>query len=163
EAWAVAGASGTALAESMNLTMQASVLGSMDAAKAAESLIAIQAQYGVSTEGLTKILAQLNYAGNKTALDIEDLAAGFQRAASVTRLSGMSAGHLAAMIATIAPSAGTAEQAGNGLRMIMTRIQSQTSDTTRVIEYMNEQLGDSMISMKEFYGLPMEQKLFHLS
>ena len=163
EAWAVAGASGTALAESMNLTMQASVLGSMDAAKAAESLIAIQAQYGVSTEGLTKILAQLNYAGNKTALDIEDLAAGFQRAASVARSSGMSAAHLAGMLATIAPAAGTAEQAGNGLRMIMTRIQSQTSDTTRVIEYMNEQLGDSMISMKDFYGLPMEQKLFHLS
>lgn len=135
-AWAAAGASGEALARSVDLTMKTMILGEIDAAKATESLIAIQAQYGLNVEELTKTIATLNVVENQTGVSLEGLIDGFSRAAGVARSSGVDVRHLAAMMAALVPATGAAGAAGNALKTIFSRLQSPTKETVEVLSLM---------------------------
>lgn len=154
--WAAAGASGVELAKATNLTMQAMVLGNLSAEESTQALIATQAQYGISTDEMTRTLAQFNLVENETGVTMGGLIKAFSRTAGVAREAGMDTGHLASMIAAMTPAAGTASEAGNGLKTIMTRLMRQTKDTTQTLEYMN-------INMEEFASLPMDQKLMEVA
>lgn len=168
-AWAAAGSSGLALAKSVELTLSAMILGQMDAAESTEALIAIQAQYGVNTAGLTNILAQLNVVENQTGISLKGLVEGFQRAAGVARSAGVDSRHLAAMLAAITPAAGTAAQAGNSLKTIISRLASPTREATEVLGLMGINTADIgwqssnaaqkiEIMAKKFSGLNDAQK-----
>lgn len=154
--WAAAGASGIELAKATNLTMQAMVLGNLSAEESTKALIATQAQYGFSVEDMTKVLAQFNYVENETGVTMGGLIQAFSRTAGVAREAGMDTAHLASMIAAMTPAAGSASEAGNGLKTIMTRLMRQTKDTTGTLEMMN-------INIKEFASLPMDQKLMEVA
>lgn len=134
--WAAAGASGKALAESVRLTMEAMVLGDMDAAKATESLIAIQAQYGADTEQLIGILGALNAVENQTGATMAGLIDAFSRSAGSARTAGIDYRHLAAMIAALTPAAGSAANAGNALKTIFSRILAPTKDASDLMDKM---------------------------
>lgn len=134
--WAQAGASGLALAKSTQLTIQTMILGEMNASDATQALIAIQAQYGLSTKGLTKTIAILNMVENQTGVNMEGLIQGFTRAASVARASGVDVRHLAAFIAALSPAAGSAANAGNALKTILSRLFSQTSASADIMQKM---------------------------
>lgn len=135
-AWAQAGVSGIALAKSVELSMRAMVLGELEAAAATEALIAIQAQYGLSVSELSDTLAQLNAVENQTGISMGGLIDGFQRAAGVARTAGVDTRHLAAMLAAISPAAGTAAQAGNSLKTIISRITAPTREAVDVLSKM---------------------------
>jgi len=128
--WAAAGASGRALAESVKLTMEAMILGDMDAAKATESLIAIQAQYGADTKQLIDILGALNAVENQTGATMSGLIDAFARSAGAARTAGVDYRHLAAMIAALTPASGSATNAGNALKTILSRILAPTKDAS---------------------------------
>jgi len=132
--WAAAGATGEALGRAMDVTLSAMVLGEMEAQEATEALIATQAQYGTNIEGLTDILYKLNITENETGITLNGLIQGFQRAAGVARTSGVDVNHLAAMLASLTPAAGSATQAGNGLRTIISRIMAPTAAAERQFE-----------------------------
>ena len=72
-AWAAAGQSGLALAESVDQTMKAVIIGDMSAAEATNALIAIQAQYNLSSKELGQTLAELNAIENQTGVDMQGL------------------------------------------------------------------------------------------
>lgn len=133
-AWAAAGASGRALAESTELSLQAATLGEMDLAKATESLIAIQSQYGLSTKGLNLALAELNAIENQTGISMQGLIDGFARSAGVAREAGVDVRHLGAMLAALVPATGTAATAGNALKTIISRLMSPTGDAADVMK-----------------------------
>jgi TP901 family phage tail tape measure protein len=135
-AWAAAGQSGAALAESVNTTMQAMIIGDMKSAKATEALIAIQAQYNLSSAELTNTLADLNAVENATGIDMQGLIVGFSRAAGVARQAGVSTKELAAMLAALVPAAGTASNAGNALKTIISRLLSPTGEAASVMKEM---------------------------
>ena len=132
-AWAAAGSSGVALAKSTELSIKASILGDMELEKATESLIAIQSQYSLSTEGLTTTLNELNAVENQTGIGMEGLIKGFSRAAGSAREYGIDVRHLAAMLAALVPATGTATTAGNALKTIMSRILSPTKEAAAVM------------------------------
>lgn len=140
--WAAAGASGLALAKSVDLTMQTMILGELKAAEATEALIAIQAQYGFSVGELTKTIAILNMVENQTGISLGGLVQGFSRAAGVARSAGVDVRHLAAMLAALTPAAGSAAQAGNALKTIFSRLLSPTKETTEVLELMGIRISD---------------------
>src|ERR1044071_86190 len=71
--WAAAGASGIALAKAVQLTMKTMVLGEMEAGDATKSLIAIQAQYGLTVDDLAKAINILNMVENQTGTSMKDL------------------------------------------------------------------------------------------
>lgn len=154
--WAAAGASGIELARATNLTMQAMVLGNLSAEESTKALIATQAQYGFSVKEMSKVLAQFNFVENETGVTMGGLIQAFSRTAGVAREAGMDTAHLASMIAAMTPAAGSASEAGNGLKTIMTRLMRQTKDTTGTLELMN-------INVKEFASLPMDQKLMEVA
>jgi hypothetical protein len=79
--WAAAGASGLALAKSVQLTLQTMVLGELNAAEATQSLIAIQAQYGQSISELADTINILNMVENQTGISMAGLIQGFARTA----------------------------------------------------------------------------------
>lgn len=137
--WAAAGSSGVALAKQTQLTMQTMILGEMDAAEATKSLIAIQAQWGQDTEGLTQTLRQLNAVENETGTTLSDLVVGFSRASASARTVGLQTGELAAMIAALTPAAGSASEAGNSLKTIFARMMKPTKDFTDVMGAMGIQ------------------------
>lgn len=141
--WAAAGSSGVALAKQTELTMQTMVLGEMDAAEATKSLIAIQAQWGADTEGLTHTLRQLNAVENETGTTLSDLVVGFSRASASARAAGLQTGELAAMIAALTPAAGSASEAGNSLKTVFARIMKPTADFTKVMDAMGIQTESS--------------------
>lgn len=135
-AWAAAGSSGIALARQTRATLEAMIIGEMEAAEATKALISIQAQYGLSSKELASTLAMLNVVENETATSMQDLVLGFQRAAGSARSAGVDARHLAAMISAIVPAAGTAEQAGTALKTIFSRLLAPTSDIADVLGLM---------------------------
>ena len=95
------GASGIALAKSVKLTLETMILGEIDSAKATESLIAIQAQYGESTKQLGKTIDTLNMIENQTGISMAGLIDGMSRSAGVARSAGIDVEHLGAMMACI--------------------------------------------------------------
>lgn len=140
--WAAAGASGIALARGVEATLQTMILGELKAAEATQALIAIQAQYGEDTRGLTKIIATLNMVENETGVSMAGLIKGFQRSAGVARSAGVDYRHLAAMIAGLTPAAGSAAEAGNALKTIFSRLASPTGETADILALMGIELTD---------------------
>lgn len=134
--WAAAGASGLALAKSVQLTMKTMVLGEMDAASATQSLMAIQAQYGLSIGQLSDTVDILNMVENQTGISMQGLIDGFSRTAGVARASGVSVRELAADLAALTPATGSAANAGNALKTIFSRLLSPTKDAADVLKLM---------------------------
>ncbi len=167
--WAAAGASGIALAKSVDLTMQTMILGEMEAAAATKALISIQAQYGFGVEELTKTIATLNMVENQTGISLEGLVQGFERSAGMARSVGVDVRHLGAMLASLVPASGSAAQAGNALKTIFSRLISPTKETVEVLDLMgitvtdmswkSATMTDRLIVMaKKFEGLSSSQK-----
>jgi TP901 family phage tail tape measure protein len=168
-AWAQAGVRGMALSESVDTTLKAMVIGQLDANKATKSLIAIQAQYGVSSKGLVAILNDLNVVENQTGADMGGLIDGFERAAGSAADAGVDYQHLAAMIAALTPAAGSAAQAGNALKTMISRILSPTKDATDILGKLGFNVADMSWKSasatqrlealsKQFHGLSGSQK-----
>lgn len=167
--WAAAGASGVALAKSVDLTMQTMILGEMEAAAATQALISIQAQYGFGVGELTKTIATLNMVENQTGISLAGLVQGFERSAGVARSTGVDVRHLAAMLASLVPATGSAAQAGNALKTIFSRLISPTKETVEVLDLMgisvsdmswkSATMTDRLITMAhKFEGLSSSQK-----
>jgi TP901 family phage tail tape measure protein len=134
--WAAAGSSGLALAKATKLTIETMILGELEAETATKALISIQAQYNMSTQGLIKTIDILNMVENQTGSSMGDLIDGFQRAAGVARSAGIDVRHLAAMIASLTPAAGSASQAGNAIKTIVSRLLSPTKEAAEVMTEM---------------------------
>lgn len=131
--WAAAGASGIALAKSVKLTLETMILGELGAADATKQLIAIQAQYGMNTNQLSKTIDILNMVENQTGASMKDLMDGMSRAAGVARVTGVDVEHLSAMMAALVPSTGSAATAGNALKTIMSRLIAPTKDAADIL------------------------------
>lgn len=136
EAWAAAGVSGAALGTSVENTLKTMLIGQVDYQTATKALIAIQAQYGVTSQGLTKILQTLNVVENETGATTGDLIQGFARSAGVAASAGVDYRHLAAMIAALVPAAGTASNAGNALKTIFTQLLVPTTKAQKALKQM---------------------------
>lgn len=134
--WAAAGASGLALAKSVKLTMETMILGEIEATEATQALIAIQAQYGFGVEKLSRTIDVLNMTENQTGITMAGLIDGFSRAAGVARSAGIDVEHLAAMMAALTPAAGSASNAGQALKTIISRLLSPTGEAAAVMKEM---------------------------
>lgn len=141
--WAAAGASGIQLAKAVELTLQTMVLGEIDAAEATKNLISIQAQYGQGVGQLSKTIDILNMVENQTGASMRDLMDGMARAAGVARVAGVDVEHLGAMIAALTPAAGSAANAGNGLKTIISRILSPTQEARDLLKEMGVQIDEA--------------------
>lgn len=167
--WAAAGASGLALARGVEQTLRVMVLGEMQAADATQALISIQAQYNLSSAQLVDTIAKLNVVENQTAISMQGLIQGFQRSAGVARSAGVDVDHLAAMLAALVPAAGSAAQAGNALKTILSRVMSPTKKAADTMEAMGIQVkslawnslnGSQRLEIlaQKFHGLADSQK-----
>lgn len=119
--WAAVGATGKQLANLTRITSEAMVLGDLNQADATKALIAVQAQYKLSSQDLFKTLKQMNAIENATAASMGDLITAFSNTAAVARSAGIDQQHLGAMIAALVPATGSAAKAGNGLKSIISR------------------------------------------
>lgn len=142
-AWASAGASGASLARATELTLKTMVVGNLNSTDATQGLIAIQAQYKQSTEGLANTIATLNVIENTTAITTDGLITGFSKVASVAKQSGTDVRHLGAMMATLVPSAGSAANAGTGLKSIIQKLMDPTKDATQLLGQMGINVANS--------------------
>lgn len=141
--WAQAGANGAALAEAVRLSAEASVLGELDTKTAAQDLIAIQTQWGLSTRQLKDALALLNVVENETSVGFGDLIGAMVRGGATARTAGVDIQHYAALVAALVPAAGTAAQAGNALKTILTRIVAPTKMAADTLEALGIKLNTS--------------------
>lgn len=119
--WAAVGATGKQLANLTRITSEAMVLGDLNQKDATEALIAVQAQYKLSSQDLFKTLKQMNAIENATAASMGDLITAFSNTAAVARSAGIDQQHLGAMIAALVPATGSAAKAGNGLKSIISK------------------------------------------
>jgi TP901 family phage tail tape measure protein len=140
--WAAAGASGIALAKNVEQTLRTMVLGELSATEATKALIAIQAQYGMSSADLADTIAKLNIIENQTGISMGGLIQGFERAAGVARTTGVDVSHLGALLAALTPAAGSAAQAGNALKTILSRLVVPTKDANKVMSLMGINTAD---------------------
>jgi len=140
-AWASAGSSGRGLAENTRATLELMILGEMDAASATEALIAIQAQWRLSTydaaggvSELHKAMSIMNIVENETGITMAGLVEVFQRASGSARSAGVTIDELAGFAAALVPATGSAAQAGNALKTIFSRLQDPTQETVDVLK-----------------------------
>lgn len=164
-AWASAGSAGRGLAENVQGTLEAMVLGELDAAKATEGLIAIQATWGLSTvrnaDGVSELssaLATLNVIENQTGIRFEGLIDVLVRAGGVARTAGMTIQELAAMAAALVPATGSAVQAGNALKTIISRIQAPTKETIDILAKMG-----ITVASEDWLGKTATQKIMDMA
>lgn len=168
-AWAQAGVQGAALAQSVDTTLKAMVIGGLSATQATNALIAIQAQYGASSSDLVKILNTLNVVENQTGISMAGLIDGFQRAAGAASEAGINYRELAAMLAALTPAAGTASQAGNALKTIISNILAPTKNAEDILAKMGVTVSDMSwksatgaqrieLLATKFHGLDQAQK-----
>lgn len=155
--WAAAGASGIALAKSTKLTIETMILGEMEATDATRALIAIQAQFRFSTKQLTETIDTLNMIENETGVTMADLVTGFEKAAGVARDAGIDVRHLGAMMAALVPAAGTASQAGNSIKTMVSRLLSPTKEAAEVLGLMGISMKD--MSWQSLNGVQRLEKL----
>lgn len=138
--WAAAGASGLALAKATKLTLQTMILGEMDATSATKALIAIQAQFGLTVDSnqkgvttLSSVIDTLNMVENQTGASMSDLITVMSKSAGVARVAGIDVLHLAAFTAALVPAAGSAANAANGLKTIISRLGTPTSASAKLM------------------------------
>ncbi len=148
-AWAAAGSAGAGLAKNTRATMEAMILGDMDAATATEALIAIQDTWRFSTQegadGVSELTTQLGYLNaieNTTAISFADLIEVTQRAGAVGLNSGLEFRELAAAAAALVPSTGSAAQAGTSLRSMMSSLMAPTDKAREALRLMGIEVND---------------------
>lgn len=141
--WAQAGATGVALARATRLTLEAMILGELDAADAANRLITVMTQYGLTTKELRLELARLNAIENQTAIDFDGLVEVIEKAGGVAREAGIDIRHLAALAAALVPAAGGAEEAGTALKTTLFRIMSPTTAATEMLSKLGIEVEDA--------------------
>lgn len=124
--WAAAGAAGAGLAKRTRATLEAMILGEMEATEATEALITVTQAYGLSSDDLTKALAIFNVVENETAVRMDDLIKITQVVGGAAREAGVDIRHLAAMAASLIPAAGSASEAGNALKTTIASIMAPT-------------------------------------
>lgn len=153
--WAQAGSAGVALANATRLTMEAMILGEVDAEKATTGLIAIQAIFGLQTVDLTgktydlrQALADMNAIENTTSIKMSDLIDVLSRAGGVAVTAGIGIRELSAMAASLVPAAGSGAQAGNGLRTMISRILAPTKEAVQVLHEMGIEVNSTTWQMK---------------
>jgi TP901 family phage tail tape measure protein len=136
ETFAAAGSSGVALSKAVQLTLETMSVGGQNAADAAKGLISIQAQYGLSADGLTSAIQDLNAQQKITALELPDMITAFQRAGGTARTAGIDIDHLGALITALVPNAATASSAGDGLKTMIERIAQPTATASAYLKQM---------------------------
>jgi TP901 family phage tail tape measure protein len=148
-AFASAGSAGRGLAENTKAALQLMILGEMESVAATEALIAVQAQWRLSTfeangatSELTKTLAVLNIIENETAATMEDLITSMAKSSGVARSAGVTVRELAAMTAALVPAAGNATEAGNSLKTIISRMMAPTKAMTDILSEMGIVVSD---------------------
>jgi TP901 family phage tail tape measure protein len=135
-AWAEAGVAGVALAKSTRQTLEVMIIGNMDQEKAMTGLMAIQSAYKLNTTQLADALATLAGINKTGTIEFSGLIDVVQRAGSAARASGIDIQHLAAMANILTPAAGTASQAGNALRTMISRLAAPTKATVDILAMM---------------------------
>lgn len=143
--WAQAGASGIALAKATRFTLETMVLGEMEAKEAAEGLITVMTQYGLTTKDLRLNLAYLNAVENQTAIGFADLIEVVQKSGGVAREAGIDIRHLAAMAAALVPAAGSASEVGTMLKSSIFRIMAPTNQATEAMQRLGVVLGQDIL------------------
>lgn len=132
--WAAAGATGVSLARSVQVTVEAMNLFDFTSAdEAVNSLISIQTAFKLTAGQLQTALYTLNAVENETAVTGADLVAAFVRVGSVAQASGVSIKELAADVAALVPTTGSAETAGNGLKTMFSRLMSPTAAAKKTL------------------------------
>lgn len=131
--WAQAGAQGIALARATRLTLETMILGDLEAEDAARGLMAVMAQFSLTTKELRTALATLNQVENSTAINMEQLITVVQRAGGFARVAGVDIRHLAAMASSLVPAAGEAATAGNALKTLFSRILAPTNEAKEAL------------------------------
>lgn len=127
EAWASLGMTGGSLANATQTTVEAAVMGNMSLEKSTEGLIAIQAQFKLTTTEAKTALMEMNAIANQGPLELGPLIDGMARSGSAARDAGLSVSQLAGLLETLSPATGTATTAGNGLRSILASIIAPSS------------------------------------
>lgn len=135
-AWAQAGAAGAALPRAVKATMEAMVLGELEATDAAQKMIAVQSAYRLNTIELTQAISDLNVIENQTSIDFGGLIDVIVRAGGAARTAGIDLRHLSAMAAVLVPAGGSASQAGNSLRTMMSRLLAPTKQAADLLNEM---------------------------
>jgi TP901 family phage tail tape measure protein len=148
--FAQAGQSGVMLAKNTRTAMDLSILGTMELGDAVQSLIAIQAQYNLSSDELRQTLYDLNAVENTTAVRLRDLVEAMRRGAGTAREAGVDHREFAAYVAAIAPAAGSAVQAGNGLKTMVSRLMAPTKQANDIMGALGLNIGTAEWESKNF-------------
>lgn len=155
EAWASLGMTGGALAKAVQNTFEASLLGNMDLEKATNGLIAIQAQFQIGMKDSTQALAEMNAIANQGPTELGGLIDAMARTGAVAHAAGLTVSETAGMIEELAPSTGTAVQAGNGLKSMIASISAPTAKTAAWLEKLGINVarwGEEAVPVKERIG-----------
>lgn len=148
--WAQAGANGRALAEATKTTLQVMILGEFEAVEATEALIAVQSQFALGAEELTLVMAQLNAIENETAVNFQGLVEAMSRGAGAARAAGVDWREFAAMTAALVPAAGSASEAGNALRTMISRVMAPTGEAKEAMRGLGLEIDSTAWGSKTF-------------
>ena len=149
--FAQAGLTGQEMFDAVAEAMRLMVLGEVEAEVATRGLITVMAAFGVQAKDLTGIVDDLNAIENNTAVSTNDLLIAMARAGGTASGYGVEINELAAMMASLVPTTGSAEDASRSLSFIMTRLMVPgTKAAEEAIAALDETVGGSISNAGTF-------------
>lgn len=134
--FAEAGFSSIALMKATQLAIETSMVANEDLGQATTDLITIQAAYNLSTDQLRTSLQQMNAIQTVSGITFSGLIDVVSRAGATANTAGIDLQHLAAMASALVPATGSASQAGNALKTIISRLLAPTKQASDTLKKM---------------------------
>lgn len=100
----------------------------MTAEESAAAITTTMNQFGVSGKEATNIINVMSAAAQKGAADIKFVAKNFEICGTLAKNAGLDYTQLAAMVETIAPKFGSAEQAAQSLKSVLNKLETGDID-----------------------------------
>lgn len=100
----------------------------MTAEESAAAITTTMNQFGVSGKEATNIINVMSAAAQKGAADIKFVAKNFEICGTLAKNAGLDYTQLAAMVETIAPKFGSAEQAAQSLKAVLNKLETGDID-----------------------------------
>lgn len=157
QAWAEAGVAGVGLAKATQLTIETMKISGLTQEQAVTGLMAIQTAYRLNTTQLRDAVAVLAGVNKTGTITFGGLIQVVQKAGSAARAAGIDIRELAAMANVLTPAAGSASQAGNAMRTMISRLVAPTKDSQEIMKLMGIDIAGA--AWQSAKGLPKFQML----
>jgi len=148
QALAQAGLSAREAIAAIDATLNLAIAGQLELARSTQITVSTMAQFSIEAENAGRVVDVLTKASQSTLANVDQLAVGLRQSGAVASDFGISLETTVAALGLLVSSGLRAEQAGTGLRNVLLRLESGTTEVTKALEAVGLSVDDVEVSTR---------------